>query len=261
MQLEVQQLGGAGAGHAPEDPGAPNAGRDASRLRLRLLGGFALNRGEKRLDVPLAAQRVLAFLAVQKRSVDRVAVSGALWLESSEEHASASLRTALWRLRQIAGEAVRANGSTVELSKRVAVDIAPASARVEILSLHPEEYCARDLDLLGAAGELLPDWYDEWVLIERERFRQLRLHVLESLCRGLSASGAHAEAVRAGLAAIALEPLRESSHRALMSAYLAEGNPTEALRHYEIYRHHLLGALGIKPSPRMDMLIARLGGA
>src|SRR4029079_7200585 len=62
------------------------------------------------------------------------------------------------------------------------------------------------------AVDLLPDWYDEWVVLERERFRQLRLHALEALCERLVAAGRRGEAVQAGLAAVAGEPLRESAH-------------------------------------------------
>jgi DNA-binding SARP family transcriptional activator len=225
------------------------------------MGGFALRLRGVQLEVPLAAQRVIAFLALQGRPVHRLVISGTLWIDSSEEHAGASLRTALWRLGQIAAGAVCSRGQTLALSETVATDIAHASSRASLLLERPEEHCERDLELLGISGDLLPDWYDDWVLIERERFRQLRLHALESLCRALSAAGAHAQAVHAGLMAVAVEPLRESSHRALMSAYLAEGNPSEALRHGGLYKHQLAEALGIDPSPRMEMLIARIGRA
>ena len=43
-------------------------------------------------------------------------------------------------------------------------------------------------------GELLPDWYDDWVLLERERFRQLRLHALDALCDDLTRAGRHWDA-------------------------------------------------------------------
>ena len=80
------------------------------------------------------------------------------------------------------------------------------------------------LDLLCRAGELLPHWYDDWVVIERERFRQLRLHALDALCESLAAAGRYAAAVEAGRASVAAEPLRESAHRLLIQAHLAEGN-------------------------------------
>ncbi|MGH8905014.1 MAG: AfsR/SARP family transcriptional regulator [Egibacteraceae bacterium] len=55
----------------------------------------------------------------------------------------------------------------------------------------------------------------------------------------MTAEGRYSQAIDAGLAAIAGEPLRESAHRALIRAYLAEGNPSEALRQYRIYRRLL----------------------
>src|SRR5215210_3933939 len=57
---------------------------------------------------------------------------------------------------------------------------------------------------LGA--ELLPDWYDEWLQFERERYRQVRLHALEALASAFSRAGRHAQAVEAALGAVAAEP-------------------------------------------------------
>src|SRR6266571_3495035 len=51
--------------------------------------------------------------------------------------------------------------------------------------------------------DLLPYWYEDWVLVERERFRQLRLHALEALCEQLTALGRFDHAVEAGIAAVA----------------------------------------------------------
>ena len=102
------------------------------------------------------------------------------------------------------------------------------------------------------AGEILPDWYEDWVLIEREHFRQLRLHALEALCVELTAAGRFAEAAEAGLAAVEGEPLRESAHRALIGTYLAEGNPGEAIRQYQFFGRCLQDQLGLEPSELME---------
>jgi DNA-binding SARP family transcriptional activator len=54
---------------------------------------------------------------------------------------------------------------------------------------------------LGAAArsvlsdDLLSDCYDDWVLIECERFHQLRLHALEALCERLTAAERYGEAI------------------------------------------------------------------
>jgi DNA-binding SARP family transcriptional activator len=102
------------------------------------------------------------------------------------------------------------------------------------------------------------DWYDDWVILARERFRQARLHALEALCLSLASSGRYAEAAEAGLAAVAGEPLRESAHRALIQAHLAQGNPGEAIRQYRLCRRLLHEQLGLEPSPQLDELVGAL---
>jgi hypothetical protein len=99
-----------------------------------------------------------------------------------------------------------------------------------------------------AGDDLLVGWYEDWVLLERERLRQLRLHALEMLSGKLLAAGDASAAVEAGLATVAVEPLRESAHRAVIHAYLAEGNRAEALRQLARLRHLLRGELGVEPS-------------
>lgn len=204
--------------------------------------------------MPLSAQRVVAFLALHERPLHRVHVAGSLWLDTSEERANASLRTALWRLRRPGRALVEATASHIGLGQSVAVDVretADCAHRV----LDSCNHGRSDLSRLCCAGELLPDWYDDWVLIERERFRQLRLHALEALCAELAEAGDYPGATEAGLAAVAAEPLRESAHRLLMEAHLREGNLGEALRQYELYRRLLLEHLGLQPSPRMRDLV------
>src|SRR5262249_37005908 len=104
-------------------------------------------------------------------------------------------------------------------------------------------------------GDLLPDWYDDWLRDEREELRQTRLHALESLARVLSQSGHHADAIQAALAAIRLEPLRESAHRTLIEIHLAEGNRSEARRQFQRCLRLLREELGVEPSDSMRLLL------
>ena len=84
-------------------------------------------------------------------------------------------------------------------------------------------------------GQLLPDWYEDWVEIERERLCELRAHALEALCHRLTTAGRFGEATEAGLAAVRDEPLRESAHRVLIGVHLAEGNRAAALHQYRAF--------------------------
>ncbi|WP_190989182.1 AfsR/SARP family transcriptional regulator [Pseudarthrobacter sulfonivorans] len=104
--------------------------------------------------------------------------------------------------------------------------------------------------------DLLPSWYDDWLLIDRERQRQIRLHALERMSAWYVSAERFDSAIEAALQAIAGDPLRESAHRCLIRAHLAEGNVSEARRQVHSYAA-LLADAGIpaKLSSRMRELI------
>jgi len=219
--------------------------------RLALLSGFELRCNGERVDVPLSAQRLLAFLALHDRPLQRSYVAGVLWMDSSEERANASLRSALWRLRRPGTPLVETTGSQLALHAGLRIDLRDAVRRARALVAQDEPAAPIVLHDVSLTCDLLPDWYEDWVLVEREHFRQLRLHALERLCQRLVAAGRHAEAVEAGLAAVAGEPLRESGQWALIAAHIAEGNRAEAIRQFRSYRLALLRDLGVEPSAQL----------
>src|SRR5437773_11955754 len=88
-----------------------------------VLGQFRLLRGMSVVRVPRASQRLLAFLALRGRIVERSALAGALWPEASEPHAYSSLRAALTRLQRTARMAVAASQLELSLAEGVTVDI------------------------------------------------------------------------------------------------------------------------------------------
>ena len=96
---------------------------------------------------------------------------------------------------------------------------------------------------------------DDWVIIERERFRQLRLHAMDVIGARLVASGLCYDALRVGLAATGTDPLRESAHR-LVRVHLIQGNVAEAIREYQRYAQPLRTELDGRPSQAMRELLA-----
>jgi DNA-binding SARP family transcriptional activator len=111
--------------------------------------------------------------------------------------------------------------------------------------------------VLCTRGELLPGWYEDWVIFERERLRQLRLHALDALAEWLTAQGHYAEALEAAMEGVRIEPLREGTNRTIIAIHLAEANAAEALRHYQFFRDLLRTEFGLEPSARLtDMLPA-----
>ena len=225
---------------------------------LHLVDGFELAVAGRRVELALPAQRLLAFLALHDQPLLRRYVAGALWLDSNDERAAGSLRSALWRVRRLDVPLVEVSGGRLELASLVAVDVRVVVAWARRV-LEPETEL-RDADVapIWSPCELLPDWYDDWVDVERERLRALRTHALEALCARLTAAGRYAEATEAGLAAIRDEPLRESAHRVLICVHLAEGNRAAALEQYRSFAHRLRDELDMRPSGRMERLVGAM---
>jgi len=216
--------------------------------------------GKPRRGLPHGSQRLLAFLALRDRAVTRTAIAGTLWPEASEEHAHASLRSALSRLNEIERTVVRVTFQDLSLADGVSIDIRDARLLTHRL-LNPGT--GRDSDLSDQAiatlsVDLLPDWYDEWAVVEAEDWRQLRLHALDALAERLTAAGRYADATSAALAAVKAEPLRETAHAALVRVYLAEGNRAEALSAFEHYRALLRAELDLEPTPLIQALVKDL---
>ena len=225
-------------------------------MQVRLLHGFELRCGGQTVELPLSSQRLVAFLALHNRPLLRVYVAGSLWIDTSEERSHANLRSALWRLRQTGHFVVDATPSHLSLGQGVEVDVHRVLALSRGLLRDPSGGLDQEL-----TGDLLPDWYDDWLELERERLRQLRLHALEAVAERLLADRRYGEAVEAGLAAVEADPLRESAHRLLVRVYLAEGNWGEALRQYRVFCGRLRDELGLRPSGQMEELVRPLGDA
>ena len=223
------------------------------RPRLRLLNGFDLQQGGHHLVLRPGSERLLAFLALADKSIERATVAYRLWPDKPEGRAIANLRSALWRIRQLAADLIEATTTHVRLHPAVWVDARDGLAE---LKHHDPETLCDEVEGMALQGELLPDWYDDWLLTERERLRQLRLHALEEAVRVLIDRDRLSAAIDLGLRAVAMEPLRESSHRLVIRAHLCEGNRAEAIRQYRACSRLLQEELGVPPSTQLTALLS-----
>ncbi|MFF8868356.1 BTAD domain-containing putative transcriptional regulator [Streptomyces sp. NPDC015139] len=108
--------------------------------------------------------------------------------------------------------------------------------------------------------ELLPGWSEDWLNLPRQRWDQLRLYALESLAQQLRTDHQYLDALQAALAAIAVDPFRETAYRIAMEVHIAEGNIASAIKRYQDYRTFLQAELRVTPSQQMtDLLHALLG--
>jgi SARP family transcriptional regulator, regulator of embCAB operon len=226
--------------------------------RVLLVGGFQLVEGDAHVALAEGSQRLLALLALRGQPVKRLLLAGTLWPDATENRAYASLRSALSRLYGVVRDAVEVNPSDLRLASSVRVDLRESQALAHRLLDVVDQ--PLEADLSGAAitalsGELLPDWYDDWVLLEAEDWRQLRLHALEVLAGLLTAAGRYGDAAAAALAAVRADPLRESAHAALIKVHLAEHNQSEALREFKRYYDLLRAELDLEPTAQLQRLV------
>jgi DNA-binding SARP family transcriptional activator len=207
------------------------------------------------IELQPGAQRLIAYTALHNRPIARSVIAGLLWPDTTESRAAASLRSTLWRLRTIGGGSLLGTrNGTIALAPVVDVDVHEVHKRAQDL-LSSSDMSACHLEETSAFEiELLPGWWDDWVIAERERLRIMQLAALEQVGLRLLETGQYAKTLDTCLRLTTAEPLRDTTHRLIMRAYLAQGNSALAVRHYRGYCDLLRRELQIPPSPEMERL-------
>lgn len=239
---------------------------DHGGSRLGLLPSFSMRSGGKEVQLGGTAAKALVFVALQDQAVDRSVAAGVLWPYVRDARAAANLRTTLWRITQATESSILdVHGASLRIDPTVVVDLhqAVGEARrivggVRDVREMRDEVVQRTISLLMT--DLLTNWYDDWLMVHKERWRQLRLHALDAMGVQLTQCGRCALAVDAATASVDAEPLRESGYRCLMQAHLAQGNVSEAVRTHRRYTELLDKELGIRPSHHMTELLSEAIG-
>lgn len=160
----------------------------SEEFSLKLLGQFAVHRGEQPVELPPACQRLIALLALKHRPVHRLWVCAMLWPHAQTRRAIASLRSTMWRLRPVGADPLlEIDPQYIALAPNVSVDWHDAVDKIERLLDHDEpvdpQFVAELLPLLRA-GELLDGWSEPWASTERQRYRAMRREARDALGRG-----------------------------------------------------------------------------
>jgi DNA-binding SARP family transcriptional activator len=180
-------------------------------------------------------------------------LAGTLWPYKSQSRAAANLRSALWRLPEEVRATLDNNGVRLRLDNQWSVDI--VEARQIAAELRGSYSCDPKI-VDHFRSDLLPDWTEDWLVVERERFHQLRIHALELLADRQLKAGDPALAAETALLAISAEPLRESSMSVLLHSEIKLDNRAAAVEHYRRFAALLCDACGVKPSSRLRAVVA-----
>src|SRR5262245_17786575 len=229
-------------------------------LTLVLLGPFSATIGARVVALPLKkAQALLAYLALtpgQRHARERLAAL--LWGDVSDEQARNSLRQTLFAIRAALGR----SASHYLGGDATKVWLEPGAVDADALAF--ERLAAQDSDtaLAQAAalyrGDLLDDVaieadaFDEWLAPERERLRRTATMAMAKLLQRRIASSAVDAAIGTAARLLAIDPLQEVAHRALIRLYADTGRRAEAIRQYHTCVGLLQRELQTKPEPATE---------
>jgi hypothetical protein len=208
--------------------------------RITVLGAFTLSVDGAPVALSVDARRLVAYLAVHPRPQARAALADDLWPGvTSAERLLADAMAAV----DVPGlvDGVGDNDAPLALAEGVEVDLAGAMRLIRAL---PGLAAATPVDTTLLTADILPGWTAAWIEIERERFRQLRLHAIEERSQRLITAGRFDDAVAMARVAVRTAPSRESARRALIEAFVAQGDLAAAVAEYDQYQELLRSSLG-----------------
>jgi DNA-binding SARP family transcriptional activator/class 3 adenylate cyclase len=233
------------------------------RFSLSLLGRFELSGPDGVVDLPsrkLAG--LLAYLAcTAPQPQPREKLSALLWGSHFDTQARQNLRQALFRLRKVLGQQVLESDGEV-----ISLDIATVRCDVgrfrDLVVEGSRDALSTAADLYR--GDLVDDIaigeesWNEWLVGERERLKELALAAMVKLGEQELAAGHADHALRTGQRANALNNLREDAHRLIIRALAAAGRKAEALKYYDDLAILLKRELSTEPDAATRSLVAEL---
>ncbi|WP_104140039.1 bacterial transcriptional activator domain-containing protein [Arthrobacter sp. ZGTC131] len=228
---------------------------DYGDFQLSLFQSWQLLWGANIVYVAPRQQRLITALAINGPR-PRSYLVGLLWPEHSEPRAMESLRVSVHLVtRQVPGLLIN-GGAVLSLSELADVDLHRVRSQIrQLCQVGLNGNAASCLHELRHA-DLLPGWYDDWVIFEQTRLRQDRLHALLVIARESLARCDYEVALEASEAVLELEPLYERAVGLIIQAERQQGNNASALRVFEKYEAQLKADMGIAPSEVIRRLVA-----
>lgn len=230
----------------------------AERLEIRLLGPMKTSIAGNPVTgiVSAKARGLLAYLAIARRPVSRGVLAGLLWSDAPEEDARRNLRVEIQKLRLRLSAHLQTSHLDMALKDPYWTDAHEFEAA--LAAARSGNGGAHVADLQAAAdlyrGDFLQDFsvrsaplFEEWLLLERERYRQTAIQLMDRLVEGYVQLGNHEKGIQAAYRLIAIDTWREKSHRSLMRLLALHGERDAALAQFDLLRRILAQEFAAEP--------------
>lgn len=218
-------------------------------LEARFLGNFEILIDGVSIDLPARkAQALLAFLVMNRSGQHRrEKLAGMLWPDSDESSARSKLRYALWQLRNSVGDNYfSADKITISLDPDVDIWLDCDNFQNRLAGSQTTE----NLEEIAALylGDFLPGFYEDWILLERDRLRASFDLIIVQLIERLYGEGLWREVIEWSEKWISFGQAPEKAYQAIMAAQSRSGDKTSALNTYLRLEQVLDEELGVDPS-------------
>ena len=228
----------------------------ATGLRIYLLGPMRIERDGAPLVLPRRkVELLLAYLLLHPEPQTRDHLATLFWGDSSDVQARHSLRTALATVRkEIAADLLLTNREQVQRNPNFPCwvdlhDLLAVATERETISV--DHLLAK---LAWWQGDLLPGFYEEWLVFDREHYRERLLKLGLQATQALRARSEYAGAIAVAQHLLTRDPANEHAHQHLMFCYMAAGDRPAALRQYELCERALRDELDVPPLPETTAL-------
>ena len=234
-------------------------------LRVHLLGSFHIEQDGTSLPLPAThhARLLLAYLLVYpQRAHTRALLAGLLWPDLPEADARRRLRQTLWQVRRCFPH-LASNRQTIQvlLHDDLWVDVVAFRRALAQADRAESDFLRKQAwedAILSYGGPLLAGFYEDWVLLERERFHQQYLQALDALLQYHMREGRYEAALALARRLVQEEPLNEEAHRQIIRLCALLGQHEDALAQYEELRQILEQTLNTRPDPQTESLMQRI---
>ena len=220
------------------------------------------------------ARALLAYLVVEAQHPHRrEKLAGLLWPEWPEQAARANLRRVLANLRLAIGDH-KVVPPFLYISRQTIQFNSASDAWIDVTAFTELLEAKGDLQQLISQleeavelyrgdfleGFSIPDSaaFEEWGLLNRERFRRLVMVALHRLARCYEQRSDYESAMRHAWRQVELEPWQEEGHQQVMRLLALSGQRSAALAQYETCRRLLAEELGVEPAEETTRLYEQI---
>lgn len=221
-------------------------------LSICLFGAPQITYNDHPVTITRRKSRALIYyLAAQPTPLTRDHLLAFFWPDHERQTGQQNLRTTLYGLRKILGSLLLVEEDTLALAAETMVDTRIFEARLAAPNPNPEQLKAA-LDLYRGdflSGFTLPDLpeFDDWAMVERERYRRLAVSGLTRLSRAYEVRQQFRPALEMLEQALAFDPLQEDLQRLALRLHYLAGDRAGAIRRFEQFRALLSDEMGVPP--------------